>query len=64
MRIFAVNPIQFNNSKRVQKGNWGNFESKTLPSLNCPKDTVSFQGKIPSYYIDGFTTKSNIVEGN
>ena len=22
------------------------------------------QGKIPSYYIDGFTTKSNIVEGN
>ncbi len=48
MRIFAVNPIQFNNSKRVQKGNWGNFESKTLPSLNCPKDTVSFQGKIPS----------------
>lgn len=22
------------------------------------------QGKIPSYYIDGFTTRSNIVEGN
>ena len=22
------------------------------------------QGKLPSYYIDGFTTKSNIVEGN
>lgn len=48
MRIFAVNPIQFNTSKKVQKSNFGNFEPKNFSSLNCQKDTVSFQGKIPS----------------
>lgn len=48
MRIFAVNSIQFNNSKRIQKSNLDNFESKFLSSSNYHKDTVSFQGKIPS----------------
>ena len=35
-------------------------------TIDCsmPIAMKGIQGKIPSYYIDGFTTKSNIVEGN
>ena len=32
-------------------------------NANIPIGMKVIQGKIPNYYLNGFTTKSNIVEG-